>query len=83
MTSEGAWLGPTQPSRCSLSPPRPSSFNSYLAYGSVSGASGLFAEAQTVVMILFFLVLIQSVYYFLITKGEDQDVGGGQPLLAA
>lgn len=43
---------------------------SYLANGSGSEASGLFDEAQTVVMILFFLLLIQSVYYVLITRGR-------------
>ena len=33
---------------------------SYLAYGTGGVSTGLFAESQTVVMILLFLVLIQS-----------------------
>jgi len=43
---------------------------SYYAYPSAGGVNGLFTEAQTVVMILFFLMVIQSVYYLFVTRNK-------------
>jgi len=45
---------------------------SYAAYGSGGLGSAIFSEAQTVVEILFFLMVFQGVYYLLITKDMFQ-----------
>jgi hypothetical protein len=43
---------------------------SYFAFPSEGGGYGVFAEAQTVVLILLFLAVIQSAYYFLVKMNK-------------